>query len=487
MKKFLKAILAVCVLAALAWALTAYMESRRSLWHQLKNPETVRKLKEFVALKTAQANADTNGVPSELRAVLKQAERGDWLAMSNSMSDIGHWAVGWQHGWQHDMEHDYWRPSGLKMAVKYVWCRAFTRDGRVPDYLAPPDMNGACGIAAYELYDAFDAFWNTGEKYAEQFGREIVASIPSGSIYLGDNGVGRFVPTVMFTPLSESNSFYILPQWVFRSSGTEERLKLLHSVFGKKINLLTGADMEKCFQDFAAQLQAETNTDSYPYGFNRLEGLAIQRMIAVNPQREFYLIEEVPIETLLPQFEPHGLILKVNPKPMGKISDEVLQHDHEFWMKEIQPLIGDWLKDETSLAEIAAFAKKVFGEGDLSGFTGDASFIRDANAQDLFVRSRCSIARIYAWRAKTATDERERKRMIQAADFAFRQVWAMCPHKPQAYNYVNFLLSQKRFDDAVFLMETCAALPQLRGDETVTNTLEKLKQWRKDSLLKPAN
>jgi hypothetical protein len=34
-------------------------------------------------------------------------------------------------------------------------------------------------------------------------------------------------------------------------------------------------------------------------------------------------------------------------------------------------MIGDWLHDDTPVAAVAAFAKKVFGKQDFSGFTGD--------------------------------------------------------------------------------------------------------------------
>ena len=142
MKKFWKATLAIFVLVALAYVLASYLESRRSLWHRLQNPETVQKLKQFVALQAAQANADTNGVPSEIRAILEQAKRGDWLTLSNSMQAIRRWRFGWQHGWQHD-----WHPLGPKMAVKFFWCSIVRlAGGNSPDYLAPPDMNGVCEI-----------------------------------------------------------------------------------------------------------------------------------------------------------------------------------------------------------------------------------------------------------------------------------------------------------------------------------------------------
>ena len=41
-------------------------------------------------------------------------------------------------------------------------------------------------------------------------------------------------------------------------------------------------------------------------------------------------------------------------------------------------MIGDWLNDDTPVAEVAAFAKKVYVKKDLNGFTGDPRFIQNA-------------------------------------------------------------------------------------------------------------
>ena len=86
MKKRLVAALLLVLIAALV--LHSYAKAKRSAWNVIKNPETVQMLKGFVAAKKAQAYADTNGVPPEIRAMFKYAERGDWQALSNSVSEL---------------------------------------------------------------------------------------------------------------------------------------------------------------------------------------------------------------------------------------------------------------------------------------------------------------------------------------------------------------------------------------------------------------
>ena len=56
--------------------------------------------------------------------------------------------------------------------------------------------------------------------------------------------------------------------------------------------------------------------------------------------------------------------------------------------------------------------------------------------------------------------------MSEAADFAFRQAWALCPYSPEAvFRYANFLLKQKRISDALLIAQTAAQMPSMQGQE----------------------
>jgi hypothetical protein len=479
-KKTLKVALVISALVAFVWGLSCYFDFRQSLWHKLKNPETVQKLKEFVALKKAQADADTNGVPPEIRAILTEAERGDWLAVSNSMDEIHRWE-GWWRGWD-----NMWRSLGPKLAAK-VWVRSHLVRHGGPGSLAPPDMWGVAGSAARDLANAFDVFGNIDEKFSERFGREIIASIPSGSIYLGGDDAGHYIPAVMLTPLDGTNSFYILPQWIFRTRDTGE-LGRLRAMYGRQIHMPTDNDMEECFRDYRDQVISGTNANQDAASIMGMTGLAIQRLMAANPQREFYLSQEYPIRILLPQYEPHGLVLKLYPQPVGKFADETLQNDRDFWVQEVQPLIGDWLTEETSVADIAAFVKKTFVRDNLVGFTGDAAFIHNEGAQILFAHARCNIANVYAWHAEKTTDDAERNRMARAADFAFRQAWALCPGSQEViYSYVSFLMGRNRYVEALQVAETAVTFSQYQDDYNMTNLPAEVHEAWTNHLSKPAN
>ena len=100
----------------------------------------------------------------------------------------------------------------------------------------------------------------------------------------------------------------------------------------------------------------------------------------------------------------------------------------------------------------------------------------------MFSKLRCSIAGIYAWRLKQATNASEKERMAHEADFAFRQAWALCPYSPEAvFRYVNFLLAQDRSAAALIVGETAAQMPANQGKDggQIRNLVEQLKKIQK--------
>jgi hypothetical protein len=127
-------------------------------------------------------------------------------------------------------------------------------------------------------------------------------------------------------------------------------------------------------------------------------------------------------------------------------------------------MIGDWVDKDTSLADIAAFNEKVFLHHDFSGFTGDTNFVLNTRSHRMFSKERSSIAGLYAWRAQHAADTTDKQGMNDAADFAFRQAWALCPDSPEVvFRYVQLLMTEKRIPDALLVAETAAKFPGIDG------------------------
>jgi len=427
----------------------------------LKKPEVAAQLKSFVAEKEAQANAATNAAAPGFALFFAAAKRGDWLAVSNAFEDLR------KHAPQYE-------GSGAK-------------DAR---------LTGVAWEAVKEVWGAFYAFGVSGEKYSAAFGKDIIESIPPGSIYFGGTDPGRFVVTAMQKSHVNGDPFYGLTQ---NALADNSYLDYVRGMYGDKIYIPTVEDSQKCFDDYMADVQRRSQqhhlypgenlkmVDGKPqisgqFAVTLIDGRLAKVIFDKNPDREFYVEESFPHDWMYPYLEPHGLIMKINRQPLAGLSDDIVSQDHDYWTKYLTPMIGDWLNTDATVEESAAFAKKVYVKHDLNGFKGDPDFIQSDGAQRMFSKLRSSIAGLYAWRMKQAEDPAEKERMASAADFAFRQAWTLCPYSPEAvFRYVNLLIEQKRVADALVVAETASKMPSMQGQEgrQIRDLVEQLKKFQK--------
>jgi hypothetical protein len=465
MKSAIKPLLATALVAALFTSGCAKKQPAS------KNPEVAAQLKAFVAEKEAQESklvkADENDFARypndgsklalpDCQPFFAAAAKGDWHTVSNLWSEMDMRALG--------------RTNATSRYPRGMWLQP----GR-------------------ETFGAVEAFAVGGGKYSKAFGDGIIESIPPGSIYFGGTDPGRFIITAMCKSQANGDPFFTLTQNAL-ADGTY--LNYLRSMYADRIYIPTAGDSQKSFQDYLAAAQVRSKENKLKPGENikvtdgrvqvsgqtavmEINGLLVKTIFEKNPDREFYIEESFPLDWMYPYLEPHGLIMKINRQPLPVLSDEIVQRDHDYWTKTVTPMIGDWLKPDTSISKIAAFAEKVFARRDFGGFTGDPQFVQNTYSHKMFSKERSSIAGLYAWRAQHATDAAEKKRMNAEADFAFRQAWALCPYSPEAViRYVNLLMSESRFSDALLIAETAAKMPEMKGSggEQMRGLTEQLQQ-----------
>jgi hypothetical protein len=419
-------------------------------WESIKNPEVVAQLKSFVAEKEAQANAvaktDGQPMPVEFKTFFAAAERGDWLEVSNTFLALGK-----------DIGHS--------------------------DAAGKPDFSYVHGTrweAVKEIWGGLDAFGEGEAKYSALYANDIIESIPPGSIYFGGTDPGRFLITAMQKSHVNGDPFFTVTQ---NALADETYLDYLRSMYGDKIYIPTATDAEKAFRNYTEDVQQRLQNHQLKPGENvqadpasgrvqisgqvavmEINALLAKIIFDKNTNQEFYVEESFPLDWMYPHLEPNGLIMKINRQPLTSFSDEIVQRDHDYWTKTATPMIGDWLNSDTSVKEVAAFAEKAYVKKDFNGFKGDPRFIQNSESQKMFSKERSSIAGLYAWRAQHATDAAEKKRMNDAADFAFRQSWALCPYSPEAViRYANLLMSEGRFSDALLVAETTTKMPEMKG------------------------
>jgi hypothetical protein len=456
-------------------------------------------LKQFVAAQEIQARAlakqDGNKLPPEFDAFYKAAETGDWQAATNLFGQMRK------------------RLDGDSSLLGSWWS------------------------ATLDAYGVFVVF-PPGDKYAMAFGNDIIKSIPAGSIYFGGADPGRFVVTALqksqvdgsvlvggiLTNLNGTTANHIArlntdgtldtaftsPFFILSQNPLADvtYLHYLRAMYGGKIYTPTDEDLQKSFRDYTTDAQRRLAHDQqFPNepkqlmpgedvrldtnGQIRLSGqmnvigireLLTKTIFDKNPDREFYVVEGFPLDWMYPYLEPHDLIMKINRQPLPALSDEIVQRDSDYWTKYVTPMIGGWLKPDTTIEEVAAFAEKIHVKKDLSGFAGDPQFVQSEYWCENFSKLRSSIGGLYEWRAQHTADAAEKKRMNDAADFAFRQAWALCPYSTETvFRYVNLLLSQGRTADAVLVAETAAKMPQMQGINggQIGGLIQQLKQIQK--------
>ena len=356
------------------------------------------------------------------------------------------------------------------------------------------------GAAALEVQLAFEQFVEGEPKYALACGEAIVKSIPRGSIYFGGTDPGRGLPTALCASHEKADPFFTLTQNALAGS---HYLTYLGTMYGGRISVPTKDDSDKAFKEYIddakRRLEHDRGFPSEPKQIkpgenvvmrdNRVQVsghvavMAINALLAKsvfdrNPEHEFFIEESSPLDWAYPHLSPHGLVMKINRKPLPGLSAAEVEKDRKFWIEQQRPLIGCWLKPETSVKEVCAFADKVFVDQVMEGFQGDERFVRSDYAAKMYSKLRSSIGGVYAWRAKQTREPAERERMRREADFAFRQAFALCPSSMEAvFRYADLLTEQKRFDDALLIAETARKLrPEDGVLESLIQDLERLKK-----------
>jgi hypothetical protein len=341
-----------------------------------------------------------------------------------------------------------------------------------------------------ETYRFYEQCSAADPKHLLAFGREVIASIPAGSIYFGGSDPGRFVITALCRDQPAGDPFFVLTQ---NALADGVYLKYLRSMFAGKIQIPTDEDSQHAYVDYMEDAQRRLREKrlkpgedvryvdnrvqvSGPVAIMEINALLARAFFAKNPDRDVFIEMGHPIDWMYPHLTPHGLILRINRKPLSELGADVIAKDHEFWKQRVVPLIGEWLSETTSVLEICSFAEAVYLRHDLQKFKADPQFIEGVRALPYqpayagpnvaFGRARASIAGLYVWRSAATKDLAQSERLAREADFAFRQAIALCPHLQEAvYGFVNLLLTQERFDDALLVAVTAQKFsPQPFGD-----------------------
>jgi len=362
--------------------------------------------------------------------------------------------------------------KGQWSTVRKLWQELSDRSGQYTRGVMDETVRTVVWSPVLEAELAYECFTAMDMKFVDAFGRDTVDSIPRDSIYFGGTDPGRGVITAFCKSHADADPFFVLTQNGL-ADGTY--LKYLRATYGKKIYVATDVDSQNAFDEYKADAEDRMQRGKLKPGENvskkggrvqfsgqvsvmAINGLIAKRIFEGNPTREFYVEESFPLDWMYPHLSPHGLIMKVNRKPLTEIGDAALQKDREYWRAQTERFLGNWLTEETPLKTLCEFVERVYVDGDLEGFKGDEEYVtsdRSHSPRRLYAKLRQAHAKLYAWRLDRAATPGEQAAMKRAAEFAFRQMLALCPDEPENVKlYVEFLKEQKKVEDARLVLDT---------------------------------
>ncbi len=368
--------------------------------------------------------------------------------------------------------------------VTNLWSGLSRRSGQYEGSKFDPAVHTPVWACMIETILARDIFAAWGAKYAVKFGMDIIESIPPGSIYFGGTDQGRGLVTALCESHADGKPFFTLTQNALVDGSY---LRYLRAMYAEKIYVPTDEEVKKAFDEYLADARRRFEHDTKfpnepkqvrpgediriengqvavqgPVAVMNMNGLLAKVIFDKNPDREFFIEESFLLDWMYPHLTPHGLIMKINRKPLETLSPELIERDQKFWETEVADKIGDWLHEDTTVSNLCAFIEKVFVNRDWSAFKGDREFVgrRDAPgnyyARTAYSKLRSAIGGVYAWRAFHCKDSQEQQRMLKAADYAFRQAVALDPTTSEPlFRYVPLLVSTGRLDDAALLAKAC--------------------------------
>lgn len=441
----------------------------------------------FAATKRAQAmefaRTETNPVPAEVWKFFDAVQQNRWHATTNRFE---HLCERFRSSY---LSYQQSPPTGLWSAA---WRYFEDVTGATARRRNPPPsaLDGPIWGPIQETLGAAEIFHDWDAALLHRYGRDIIGSIPTNSIYFGGTDAGRFAITALIESHQDGKPFFVLSQ---NALADGRHLAYLRRMFSGKIYIATDQDSQNAFHAYLKDAEQRLQSGQLKPGedarnpSNRVQvsgqiavmdinGRLVKRIFDQNPGNEFFIEESFPLDWMYPYLTPHGLILKLNREPLPELSEAVLRADHDYWQRYAGQILGDWLHDDTSVQAISDFAQKVYLRKDLAGFGGDPAYARNPAAQKAFSKLRSAIGGLYVWRAEHAKTPSEKTRMRQEADFAFRQAFALCPYSPEAvFRYVNLLLSANRPKDAVLVAQSCLQLDP--GNAHVIALLQSLKNF----------
>ncbi len=315
-------------------------------------------------------------LPPEARAFFRAAETGNWRAVSNAFERI----------------HSTTGPTGTNSPA--------------------PGLNNVLFIPIHETFGAYEQFISWDGTLLQKYADNMLHSLPNGSIYFGGTAAGRFIITTVRDVANSPDIFILTQNWL----GDARYMDYLRLLYGARLSIPSEQDVQEATRDAQARQSAGQRSDTDDCCRSAEENMNINATLAKwifdhnKADHEVYVEESFVIPWMFPYLEPHGLIMKLNNKPLDQLDPAIAARDHQFWDSLTKSLLAD------------------------------PSFLRNERARQAYGKLRSAIGGLYAYG----------RRMTNDAEVAFKQAIELDPTGPEAnFRLAQLHTEQGRIDDAI--------------------------------------
>ena len=270
----------------------------------------------------------------------------------------------------------------------------------------------------------------------------------TNAVFFGGTDPGRFVPTYMIYSARVRPDVHLITQNAL-ADGTY--MSVMRDLYGNQIWIPSVADSAAAFAQFVQEIETGVRPPvpgvtveggrvqvSGVMGVMEINAILARKIFEKNRARHnFYVEESYVIQWMYPNLTPHGLIMKINADRLGRLPQEVVDDDLDFW---------DW------------YTRR---------FLAHPMFRRDVPGQKSFSKLRSAIAGLYAHRG-----------MMREAEIAFRESLDLYPLSPEAhFRLAELYLRRTRFEDAKELIENFIAFDP--ANERAENFLDQIHHFER--------
>lgn len=244
------------------------------------------------------------------------------------------------------------------------------------------------------------------------------------AIFFGGTDPGRFVPTYMLFSAKVRPDVHLFTQ---NALADYTYMNIMRDLYGKRVWVPGKADSDRAFVEFRDEYEAGQIRQSGSVGSDRgkFSVQGIENVMRLNAKlskvmwdrnkdlHSFYIEESYAIPWMYDYLTPHGLVMKLNPEKVGRLPEQLVVDDFEFW---------EWF---------------------IAKLKRHPAFERDIIAQKSFSKLRSSIAGLYATKGDFARAER-----------AYLQSIDLYPPSPESnFRLARLYRDREWYDSAKELIE----------------------------------